>query len=299
MIHRTFALLMKKHNFIKWSIFVLLSFIWGSSFILMKVSSAALNGWQIASVRILSAGMVFLPLAVVHLSKIPKNKLWLVIVSGLLGNLLPAYLFAIAIDKQVNTSLAGILNSLTPLLVIVLGILFFKSTLNGRKVAGVLIGFIGLLILSLSKGGITVANFWFASLILLATVCYAVNVNVVSRYLKDVVPLKMATVSLGFMMIPAVLMAWQGGVFQQFMQDPESRWPVGAAVILGIAGSAIATVFFYALIKRAGPLFASLVTYGIPVVAILWGLWAQENITGIQIGCLSLILGGVYLANRS
>ena len=290
---------MNKHKLVNWSIFIILSFIWGSSFILMKVSSTVLNGWQIASIRILSAGIIFLPLAVFHLSKVPKNKLLLVLVSGILGNLLPAFLFAIAIDKKVDSSLAGILNSLTPLLVIVMGILIFKAKVGGRKIAGVLVGFIGLLILSLSKGGVTVNNFWFAFLILLATVCYALNVNLVSHYLKKVDPLQMATVSLAFMMLPALFVAWRQDIFTLVAAQKESHWPIGAAVLLGVAGSAIATAFFYVLIKRAGGLFASLVTYGIPVVAIFWGVWDDENVTGIQLGCLSLILGGVYLANKS
>jgi drug/metabolite transporter (DMT)-like permease len=289
---------MNKHKVVNWSVFILLSFIWGSSFILMKISSTALNGWQIASIRLTSAGLIFLPLAVIHLFKIPKNKLLPVAVSGILGNLLPAFLFAIAIDKKVDSSLAGILNSLTPLLVILLGVLFFRTKISAPKITGVLIGFTGLLILSLSKGGITMNNFWFAFLILLATFCYALNVHLVSHYLKGIDPLKMATVSLGFMMLPALFFIWQQGVFG-IATEKDNYWPIGAAMLLGIAGSAIATVFFYALIKRAGGLFASLVTYGIPVVAILWGIWDKENITGIQLGCLGLILGGVYLANRS
>lgn len=294
-----FCNFMNRYSVVNWCIFLLLSFIWGSSFILMKESSIALDGWQLASVRIFSAGLVFLPFAIFHLSKIPKSKLAIVVLSGILGNLLPAFLFAIAIDKKVNSSFAGILNSLTPLLVILIGTLFFRLKITTRKLTGVLIGFSGLLVLSLSKGGITVENFWYALLVLAATVCYAINVNVVSYFLKGINPLKMATVSLGFMLIPATYFVWKGNLFSLWIENSQSHWPIGAAVLLGIMGSAVATVFFYALIKRAGGLFASLVTYGIPVIAILWGLWAQENITGIQIGCLGLILGGVYLANRS
>lgn len=290
---------MDKTKFTNWLIFILLSIIWGSSFILMKASSTMLNGWQIASIRIFSAGLVFLPPALVHLSKIPKTKIVYLILSAVLGNLLPAFLFAIAIDKKVDSSLAGILNSLTPLLVILIGILFFKSSVSVKKLVGVLIGFAGLLILSLSKGGITGTNFWFAFLILLATFCYGLNVNIVSHFLKELDPLKMATVSLSFMIIPTLLIVWQQEVISLFIDDKNSRWPIAAAVLLGVFGSAIATAFFYALIKRAGGLFASLVTYGIPLVAILWGVWDKENVTGVQIGCLSLILGGVYMANKS
>ena len=290
---------MSKGKFINWTLFVLLSFIWGSSFILMKLSSAQLNGWQIASVRIFSAGLVFLPFAIIHISKIPRNKLGLIILSGLFGNLIPAYLFAIAIENKLNSSLAGILNSLTPILVIVIGLLFFKIQIQAKKIAGVLIGFIGLLILSLSKGGITGANFWFAFFILLATLSYAINVNLVNYFLKGVDPFKAATISLAFISIPAAIILWQQDLPSLLINNIAYQLPVLAAVVLGIFGSAVATVLFYVLIKRAGGVFASLVTYGIPVIAILWGLLYGENITVIQVLCLGVILSGVYLANKS
>ena len=290
---------MSQGKFVNWTLFVLLSFIWGSSFILMKLSSAQLNGWQIASVRIFSAGLVFLPFAIIHISKIPRNKLGLIILSGLFGNLIPAYLFAIAIENKLNSSLAGILNSLTPILVIVIGLLFFKIQIQAKKIAGVLIGFIGLLILSLSKGGITGANFWFASFILLATLSYAINVNLVNYFLKGVDPFKAATISLAFISIPAAIVLWQQDLPSIAFNNAAYRLPLLAAVVLGILGSAVATVLFYVLIKRAGGVFASLVTYGIPVIAILWGMVYGENITLIQVACLGVILSGVYLANKS
>jgi drug/metabolite transporter (DMT)-like permease len=290
---------MNKDKVINWTIFILLSFIWGSSFILMKESSKALDGWQIASIRIFSAGLIFLPFAVIHINQVPRNKIGIIILSALLGNLFPAFLFAIAIYQHVDSALAGILNSLTPLLVIVLGILFYKSEVKAKKMAGVLIGLAGLLILSVSKGGINLANFRPAMLILLATLCYGFNVNMVGHYLKGVKPFKMATVSLAFMLIPTSFFIWQLNIIPLLVNNDTARWPIIASALLGVIGSAIATALFYVLIKRAGGLFASLCTYGIPVVAIFWGLWANENVTGMQVGCLALILSGVYLANRS
>jgi drug/metabolite transporter (DMT)-like permease len=289
---------MAKDKFINWLIFILLSFIWGSSFILMKISSQELNGWQIASIRIFSAGLLFIPSAIFHISKVPKNKIGIIMLSGLFGNLFPAYLFALAI-KNVDSALAGILNSLTPLLVIVIGILFFKARIHFKKIAGVLIGFIGLLILSLSKGGITATNFWFAFFILLATLFYGINVNIAGYYLKDIDALKMTSISLSFISVPALVILLHQKVPELIWVDANYRLPALASVILGVMGSGAATVLFYMLIKRAGGLFASLVTYGIPIVAIFWGLLFQEHVTFIQIGCLSVILAGVYLANRN
>lgn len=293
-----FCKLMTKSKVVSWLVFIILSVIWGSAFIVMKKSAEHLNGWQIAAIRIFSAGAFFLPFAVFHLRDIPRGKLPLVILSAVLGNLLPAFLFAIAIENKVNSSLAGILNSLTPLFVISVAAIFFSVKVSTRRIIGVLIGFVGLLILSLTRGGVSFENFAFVMLILLATLMYGVNVNIVSFYLKSVDPIKMATVSLAFMCIPTGILLWQFGIFSLALNDPATHWSIGATILLGVVGSAIATALFYQLIRNAGGLFASLVTYAMPVVAILWGIWAQEEVTAIQVGCLGLILGGVYLANR-
>jgi drug/metabolite transporter (DMT)-like permease len=134
---------------------------------------------------------------------------------------------------------------------------------------------------------------------LIATLSYAINVNLVSYYLKDVGPMKTATISLVFISIPAAIILWQQNVPWLILNDAKYHLPLLAAVVLGVIGSAIATVLFYVLINRAGGIFASLVTYGIPIVAIMWGAWFNENVTLIQIGCLALILSGVYLANKA
>ncbi|MBA2329126.1 MAG: DMT family transporter [Chitinophagaceae bacterium] len=290
---------MLKHKIINWSIFIFLSVIWGTSFILMKIANEELTGIEIGSIRIFAAGLVFLPFSIFHLPKIPRGKLLLVIVSGFLGSFFPAYLFAIAIENKIDSSLAGILNSLTPLLVIVIGIIFFKSSIRRKKITGVIVGFIGLVILSLSEGGISLQNYAFASLILLGTLMYAFNINIVSKYLKEVEPMHIATVSLSFMTVFAGILLWYQGVGIKLQQNNNVLIPVIIAALLGIIASALATALFYVLIKRAGGLFASLVTYAIPVVAIFWGVSAGEQVTIIQIACLFMILGGVYLANKN
>ena len=175
----TFALFMKKDLIVSWAIFVLLCIIWGSSFILMKASKDELTWAQIASIRIFSAGIVMLPFAIFNLSKIPAKKIPLVILSAICGNLLPAYLFAGAIAKNIDSSLAGILNSLTPICVVVIGVLFFKSKIHGRKILGVVIGFAGLTLLTMASSKmISFENLQYTLWILLATVLYGFNVNI-------------------------------------------------------------------------------------------------------------------------
>jgi drug/metabolite transporter (DMT)-like permease len=289
---------MTKEKWVNWMIFVALSIVWGSSFILMKKSAESLSGAQIAAIRVMASGLVFLPFGIYNLMKIQREKLGLVFLTGILGSFIPAFLFAIAIDRQVDSSLAGILNSLTPLFVVLIGILFFHSSVSRRKIAGVLVGLIGLILLSLSRGSISLSEMGSSLLILLATLLYGLNVNIVSHRLKEVPPMRMASVSLSFIGIPAIFITLQLDVISLAQNDQSSHWPIAASALLGIVGTAISTVVFYILIKRAGGLFASLVTYGIPVVSIIWGLWDHENVTALQVGCLGLILGGVYVANK-
>jgi drug/metabolite transporter (DMT)-like permease len=288
---------MAKQNFFNWLLFVVLSIVWGSSFILMKTSAEHLNGLQIGAIRIFAAGIAFLPWAVFHASKIPVKKLGVVILTGLFGNFLPALLFASAIKGNGESSLASILNSLTPLFVIVIGVFFFKAKVQNRKIAGVLVGFAGLVILSLLRGPIDAKDHGLF-LILVATVFYGITVNLVSHYLKGIDGFKIASVSLTVMAIPAGILMWQQNVFSIARFDEEAGLSIAIACLLGIVGSAIATALYYILIQKAGGVFASLVTYAIPIVAMMWGLLAHENISALQIACLAMILGGVYLANR-
>lgn len=264
----------------------------------MKASKNELTWAQIASLRIFSAGIVMLPFAFFHFSRLPLNKIPLVILSSVCGNLLPAYLFAGAIAKNIDSGLAGILNSLTPICVVIIGILFFKAKIETRKIIGVVIGFVGLAILTLAGKEISFENIEYTLWILLATILYGFNVNIVGNYLQDVSPTHLATVSLAFMLIPTGIVLWQGNFLQLPFDDDATLLAVINSVMLGITGTAIATALFYVLVKKAGGLFASLVTYGIPFVAITWGFIFGENITMLQIGCLGIILCGVYLANR-
>lgn len=290
------------NKFVSWAIFIILCIIWGSSFKLMHDSQQGLSAAQIAALRIFSAGLVFTPFAFFHFSKIPKNKLGLVILSAVFGNLIPAFLFAEAITK-LDSSLAGILNSLTPICVVVVGIFFFKDKIKSQKITGVLMGFLGLVLLImlpifLEKKNIRFDNLGYTLLIVFATFLYGINVNMVGHYLKGIKPIHIATVSLAFMTIPAGIILWQQGFMHLNFNDAIVKKSVVESIGLGVAGSAIATALFYILVQKAGILFASLVTYGIPFIALFWGFIDGEKITWVQPLCLGIILFGVYLAYR-
>lgn len=291
------ALRTSMSKFINWLLFLALSIIWGSSFILMKHSKEELSAPQIAALRIFTAGVIFLPLAVFHIAKIPRKKILIIILSGVTGNLLPAFLFASAIARNIDSSLAAILNSLTPIFVVLIALVIFRDKIKTQKIIGVLIGFAGLTLLFLLWKGVSFENFKYALLILLATVLYGVNVNVVGHFLKEIPSLYIATISLSFMIIPTTWVLWQENFLQLSFNESTVQWAIVEAAILGIVGSAIATALFYILIKRAGGVFASLVTYGVPFIGILWGILDGEKITIKQVACLGIILFGVYLAN--
>jgi drug/metabolite transporter (DMT)-like permease len=289
------------NKLLNWTLFIVLCLIWGSSFKLMKDSSA-LTATQIAALRIFSASIVFLPFAVVHVRKIPKGKLLQVIVSALFGNLVPAFCFALALTR-LDASLAGILNSLTPICVVVIGILFFRDHIKSQKIIGVLTGFAGLVFLTVypaltGEKNISFDNLGYTLLILAATFSYGLNVNMIGHYLKGVNAIHIATVSLAFMSIPTALILWQQGFLDHNFKDPVLLHSIYSSIILGVAGSAVATAIFYLLVQRAGGLFASLVTYGIPFIALAWGFADGERITWVEVLCLGAILLGVYLANR-
>ena len=162
-----------------------------------------------------------------------------------------------------------------------------------------MIGFAGLTLLTLAaKKGISFENVQYTLWILLATVLYGFNINIVGHYLKDIDPVHLAVVSITCMMIPTAIVLWQQNFLQLPFDDDDTVLAVVNSVMLGIAGTAIATALFYVLVKKAGGLFASLVTYGVPFIALAWGFIFGENITLLQIACLVIILFGVYLANK-
>lgn len=282
---------------LNWFLFLLLSLIWGSSFILMKAGMQRLSPYQVATLRIFSAGLILIPFSIRAFRLVPREKLGLVILSGLLGNFFPAYLFCLA-ETQIDSAIAGILNALTPFFTILLGIFFFGMQARAEKMIGIAIGFIGLCLLLLSGANVSVQNISYSLLVLVATLFYAINVNMVGRYLKGIGSLQIASVAFVCLLIPTLILLLVTGYFRLPLTQKEVALSTLAACVLGIMGTAVASILFYMLMKRAGTLFASMVTYGIPFVAVFWGVWDGEKITGLQMGCMGIILGGVYLVNR-
>lgn len=264
----------------------------------MKEGLEHLSAFQVASLRIISSGLVLLPVAIRSFLKLPKNKLSYIFLSGVLGSLFPAYLFCIA-EQGIDSSLAGTLNSLTPIFVIITGALFFQTSTSANKVTGILIAFLGSFLLFLSQPGFSEnSNLLYVGYVILATFFYGLNVNMVHRHLAHIPSLHIAAVALTLNAIPAMIVLILSGYFSLDLSDRGILFSTGFSFILGVFGTAVASVIFYMLIKRAGAVFSSMVTYGIPFVAIMWGFVYKEHIGWKQVMCLVIILIGVYWANR-
>lgn len=284
-------------RFLNACLFLLLSVIWGSSFILIKVGLRTLDAYQLASIRILSAGGVLMPIGWRAFRAVPADKRLTVALSGVLGTFIPAYLFCIA-ETRIDSSLAGILNALTPLFTLAIGALAFGHPTGWKQWAGVALGFAGLTVLMLAGArAVSFSNLSYAAFVLLATFCYGLNVNMVNRHLQGVPSRDIAAIAFSLLVPPALLILWWTGFFSQPWNSSGFLLSTASGALLGILGTAFASVMFYMLLKRAGPIMASMVTYGIPFVAIFWGLIAGEGISPIQTAGLAVILGGVYLAH--
>ncbi|MFT3679954.1 MAG: DMT family transporter [Ferruginibacter sp.] len=282
-----------------WLLFILLSVIWGSSFILMKIGmDNGLNAYQVAALRITLAGIVLLPVAIRSVKLIPAKKLPVVFLSGTLGSLIPAFLFCVA-EEKIDSSLAGTLNALTPIFVIVTGATFFNIKVPAHKIIGIAIAFTGMVLLLLSKGHLEEGfHVNYMLLVVLATVLYGFNVNMVSANLLGISSLHLTAVGLCGNALLSLIILFFTGFFNLPFGQTNILIATGAAATLGIFGTAVATIIFYSLVKRASPVFATMVTYGIPFVAIAWGVYYKEDINWKQLLSLVVILVGVYWANR-
>ncbi|MBI3139663.1 MAG: DMT family transporter [Sphingobacteriales bacterium] len=290
-------------KFLSWTLFIGLCIIWGSSFILMKwgmydaYQQPVLSPYQVAALRMFSSGLAMLPFLFRSLKNLPRPVLRYVLLSGWLGSFFPAFLFCIA-ETKIDGALTGSLNSLTPLFVIITGTLFFRMHTSPQKIAGVLVGLAGSALLLYSNTGKPMGYLAYTGFVVLATIFYGFNVNMVHEKLTGVSSVQIATIAFTGLIPASLLVLLVTGYFNLPLTENTYVLSTLASSVLGILGTALASVLFYLLVKKAGGLFASLVTYGIPFIAILWGVYYGEKVTGMQVIGLSVILLGVYLANR-
>jgi len=282
---------------LKWAYLLVLSLIWGSSFILIKRGLVGLTAVQVGSLRLIFAALFLLIIGFKSLRKISRRQWKFVAITSVFGTFMPAFLFAIA-ETQVDSSIVAILNSLTPLNTLVLGILVFGIQFQKRQVFGVFVGLMGCLLLVLSGASAHPGqNYYYVVLVVIATISYAINVNLIKKYLSDLNSLSITTGNFAVLLIPALLILSTTDFTQRISFDA-TQHSLLFVMILGVLGTGIANVLFFKLIQISSPVFATSVTYLIPIVAFFWGLLDNEMLTPIQFFGAFIILIGVYLSAK-
>jgi len=282
----------------KWVFLFLLALIWGSSFILIKKSLIGLSPMQLGSLRIIITGFILFIAGFNSFKNLSKSTIKWIALSGFLGTFFPAFLFAFA-ETEIDSAIASILNSIVPINTILFGFLAFNILSTKRQIIGVLIGFTGAILLISNGAAINPnQNYWYALLVIIATIMYAFNINIIKRHLQNISPLTIAVGNFTVIIIPAFLVLIYSGFFtQQVLQGPNFSISIFYVFLLSLFGTAIAKVLFNNLVQISTPVFASSVTYIMPIVAVFWGLLDNEVFSFWQGIATLIILGGVYLAN--
>ena len=282
----------------QWLIFWVLSFIWGSSFILMKKGLIAFPPDVMASLRIGFTFLFFLPIAIRNLDKISKSNLKSLLIVGYIGNFFPAILFGIA-ETHISSALAGMINATTPFFTWLAGMLLYRSRANLKAIAGLVIGFIGTLGL-VTDNPLRFFDSWnlYAILVLVATLFYGINTNELKYKLKDLDAL--AIVSLAFLFAGPTAIFWLivRGFPVKYISSPAFYKSFFAIMTLAFFSSFVALILFNYFVKYTNTLFASSITYAIPIFAIIWGLLDGERILWWQYLFMLLVIAGVYIINQ-
>ena len=282
-----------------WLALVLLMLIWGSSFILIKRGLEAFSSTQVGALRISISFMVLFPFAVLRFRKVPRQYLKYFILVGIFGSGLPPFLFAKA-QTVIDSYMAGILNSLTPLFTLLAGVLFFGTRTRLMNVFGVIVGLLGAIGLLTAANDPRLGNgIWYGLYAVAATIGYAFSMNIIKKYLKEFDAITITSVVFCLIGPPALLLLFFGTGFVNTMQmDPQAVSSLGYVAILAVLGTAISLIIHNWLIRRTSALFAASVTYMMPIVSIFWGVIDGETFLYFFLLWIAMILIGVYMANK-
>lgn len=278
---------------------IILSLIWGTSFILMKRGLVVFSPDEVGALRVTAASLVLLPFAFSNLKALPKEQYWKPFLSGMLGIFIPAFLFATA-QTRMESSIAGVMNALTPIFTLIIGIMVFQQKFKPLAAVGFLLSLAGTVVLILSRSGGNMGGVnYFALLVVIACICYGCNVNFLKFQLAGLSSMTITSLALLFIGPLAILYLFAFTDFTSNLSETPGAWAAcGYIVLLGIMSTTVATLLFTRLIKISSPIYASSVTYIIPIVAVVWGVLDGEHLySGHYIG-MATIISGVYLANR-
>ena len=288
---------MKKTPPLAWLLLILMALVWGSSFILMKKSLEVYSVVELGAGRLVMAFLFFIPFIFKSKNDIPKDRYPYLLASGLIGYIIPAFIFALA-GSKLNSSLSGMLNSLSPLWTLIIGILLFKQPKKGFQIAGILLGLFGagLIIFSKNTSDLNIVN-PYALLIVVATCLYGLNTNNIVKNLNMLPP----TGAAAFTFLFAGPICLTILLFTDFFSkafNPQNWHSTGYLMLLGVLGSGVTSIVYNKTVQLTSGLFASSVTYIIPIVAIMWGVLDGEKIMVQHFVGMGVILTGIYLINK-
>ena len=289
-------------SLLNWVLLLVLTVIWGSSFILIKRGLEVFTPGEVGAYRMVAAASLLLPLSLPRIKQLSKTQVIHLLITGLLGSFIPAFLFPIA-QTQLSSSLTGVLNALTPLFVVLVGALFFNTSITRRNGLGLAIAFVGVLVLVTFKEGGSLESLTdinaYALFVIAACVCYSINLHFIKARFTQLKSIEISSISLLLILPLALVYLLAGTEFSSKLSTQPQAWEaLGYVTILGMVGTATALILFNIMIKSASPFFASLVTYTIPIVAILWGVLDGEVLLfGHYLGIAAVILG-VWIGNR-
>ena len=279
----------------KWLVLCILALTWGSVFILIKKTLLVFNPYEIGALRMVISGLVLLKFGLPALRNMSKRTMIWVGVAGFFGNFFPTFLFPIA-QTQVSSSMAGILDTLVPVFVLVLGFLFFGIKSKFIQIIGAVIGFSGAaVLLYFSETNASETQLGYALLIVLATACYGFSALVVKNKLSHVPSLQLSSGAISLWLIPSLIALGFSGFFTNLESNQETWEAMGYMMILAVMGTAVCGILYNKLIHDVSPVFASSVTYLLPVVAVTWGLLDGEKFTIWYLVGALLIMIGIYL----
>lgn len=276
-----------------WVVFFILSLIWGSSFILIKKSLIAFSSVQVAGFRIMIATLTFLPFFLYKIKQIEFKHWYRYALIGICGGGLPPFLFALAQTHE-SSSLAGALNTLTPIFTLILSLIFFKDKVHKMSLIGILSGLIGASIIIIFTAKDMNGSLLYSMLIVAATILYAMNINLVKHYFIDKDPLIITAASFMFFGPLSFLIFVDHSTIEAF-KSKEAIYSIGMVALLSILSTVLTTVLFFKLVQKSNALFASSVSFMAPVISLMWGIYDGEKFRLINIFGLCLILIGVYL----
>ena len=284
---------------LKWILLIGLSVIWGSSFILIKKSLEHFNPYEVGAVRVLISGLVLMPYAVSKIKQFPRKHLKWLIIAAVSGNFIPMFLFPIA-ETQITSSIAGIINSMMPIFVIIVGSLVWKFSTTRKQLLGVLVSFSGACILALGGGGSGELKIIPILLLLLATLMYAISTTTVKSRLHEVPATIMSAFVFSFVLLfPSLVVLVLSGFFRDFEMNQGTLQGLGFVAMLSVFGTGLAMMMNYKLLSISTPLFASTVTLLMPIVAIIWGILDGEKLTAVQtIGAIIILAGLIFLRSK-